>query len=86
MLAGKCPVTVTYYEHCYHTAWSITCIVVESVASELPCSLQLGGEGGATTDNELSTKVRWMLRVGAVCVLPITSTLPSVSPVCSGRY
>ena len=40
--------------------------------------MQLGGEGGAATDNDLSKRVRWVLRGGAVCVLPITASLPSV--------
>lgn len=44
--------------------------------------LQLGGEGGATTDNEMSRRVRMVLRVGAVAIVPFTATFPAVSCVC----
>lgn len=45
----------------------------------LPIVIQLGGEGGATTDNELTRRLRMVFRVGSVAILPITISFPSVS-------
>lgn len=40
-------------------------------------NIQLGGEGGASADNEVSRKVRMALSVGAVAILPFTVTFPA---------
>lgn len=40
-------------------------------------NIQLGGEGGAPTDNDLSRRVKLVMRVGAVAIVPFTATFPS---------
>ena len=41
-------------------------------------ALQLGGEGGAPSSNEIHRNVKTILRVSAIAVIPFTITFPSV--------